>query len=181
MNRLQRLKIIACNIIICCSAINAYSQTDKKNLVGMHFSSGSADHFAKIRSDEYFTEATYSIGFDYSRLLSKHLDFCTGFEYTFKDIRLATMPVQIKYRFGKLLYVNGGILINILFTTPKHSVHYMNSLLGCEVGIGIEHEFATGIIFSVHPFFRLNGIEIGENKGGQFTQLGVSLGIGYKF
>ena len=126
------------------------------------------------------------------------------------NLKLTTIPVLLKYNFWKFLYLNGGLFFNLSARTSDtwsiqtkykgtmqakyEETNKHDLFLGCGFGIGVEHEFSSGIILFFNPYVRLNGIENAEQtqsflkflKQGnidmfQFLQGGVSLGIGYKF
>ena len=197
-----------------------YSQTDKKNLIGVHFSFGGGVYTTNmVGGGAYETKHYYSIGLDYSRVLSKRLNVCSGLEYTYISMMVTpvytggveeriphkehftfttTIPVQLKYHFVRFFYLNGGMFFNILAKTSEdwtvksrdgeyRATHNLGMLLGCGVGVGFEYEFGSGIIVSLNPYFRLNGIGgVGsfyftQLTGYQFLQGGINLGIGYKF
>ena len=202
-------------------AQNAYNQTDKKNFVGTHFSFGNGVYTtSKVGGGAYDTKFYYSVGLDYSRVLLKNLDLCSGLEYTHINIMVTpaftgieegrtphkehltfttTVPVQLKYHFGKFFYLNGGLFFNILAKTSEdwtvksrdgeyRSTHNVGMLLGYGLGIGFKYEFSSGIVVSLNPNVRWNGIgglgspfQFTQLKGYHFLQGGASLGIGYKF
>ena len=110
---------------------------------------------------------------------------------------MLTIPVQIKFHFGKHIYFNGGLFVNIL---AKYNAGWMvisdgkwvntnnvSMLLGCGLGSGFEHEF-EGVVFSLNPYVRWNGI--GGVESFYKAQLeiykfspqgGIRFGIGKKF
>jgi hypothetical protein len=199
----------------------SFAQTDKKNKVGAHFAFGNGDYGAPntYGGGSYDTNNYYSAGLDYSRALSNTWDFCSGVEYTYSNmtvtpaymggesvclphkehLTLTAIPVQMKYHIWKIVYLDGGIFLNILARTSEdwsvksrngeyQSTHYVGMLLGCGLGIGLEQElFGSGVMLSLNPYLRWNGIggigsfQFAQLKGYRFLQSGVSLGIGYKF
>lgn len=196
---MKRLILI---IVTCSTVFNTYCQTDKKNLVGTHIAFGSGLYgipFAKGANNnvKYF----YSIGLDYVRVLSNHWDLCSGFEYTYTHMTVTytglpertpykeyltflTLPVLLKYHFGKMVYLTGGPVFYL--SKKSHDGHYApyrSYGSGFVFGIGFEHEFSSGVMLSLNPYARWNrmgGGLIGRNHY-SFLQGGVSLGIGYKF
>lgn len=61
-------------------------------------------------------------------------------------------------------------------------------LFGFETGIGYEYEFTSGFTLSINPYTRWNGIgNVGspffltQIKDHVYLQVGVKLGVGYKF
>jgi hypothetical protein len=110
------------------------------------------------------------------------------------NLKIGTIPFQMKYHFAKFFYVNGGLFFNIFSKEAirQHEVQHRHLLLGCGIGVGVEHEFSSGITLSLNPYFRWNGLENEEklrsffnplfmSYGAVYVQTGVSLGIGYKF
>ena len=200
---------------------DVFSQTDrKKNLINAHFSFGDGVYGTnKFGGGGYDIKYYYSIGLDYSRALSKKLDLISGLEYTYisgmvtpaytggegertpREVHFTlttTIPVQLKYYFGKYFYLNGGMFFNVLAKTSEdwtvasrdgeyRATHNLGMLLGCGFGVGFEHEISSGFVFSLNPYVRWNGIGgIGsfyftQLTGYCFLQGGVSLGVGYKF
>jgi len=161
---------------------------------------------AEKGANSYNVKYYYSLALDYSRQLSKRLDLCSGVEYSYdnttvtqsytgqesdrnfrSNLTLITVPVQIKYHAGKFIYFNGGMFFNILSQTRETAEWFLppnrtrnnnaNLFLGLGLGIGLEHTFDSGIMVSLNPYARWNGIV----ERLQYVQAGVSLGIGYKF
>jgi len=181
-------------LILCFSIIHLYAQNDKKNMIGTHTSFGTGDYvLIKTLEGSYNTKYYYSIGLDYSRTLSERWDLCSGLEYTYNymkmtpaftgvkepsrdvNLTLVTVPVQFKYSLGKLVYFNGGAFFNILNRKDRRDA---DIFLGVGLGIGLKHEFNSGIMLSLNPYTRLNGI---GNSHCKYLQGGVSFGVGYKF
>ena len=197
---------------------NLFGQIEKKNSVGMHTSFGFGDYgslFSK-GSPNYDIKYYCTVGLDYSRRLSDRWELCSGVEYTYSamtmtpaptgdtgrdnsknesNLTLATVPVQFKYHLGNVVYLNGGLLFNILgkeSTTASWDGNKYDEnigmLLGIGIGIGFKHEFNSGIVLSLNPYARWNGIgEIGglqsspQIKDEKLLQAGISFGIGYRF
>ena len=217
------MKRIILVIIICCTVFSAFAQSDKKNLIGTHFSFGTDAYSfpGTVGGAGYDAKYYYSAGIDYSRMLSRRWELCAGFQYTrsnmtilpnlgFIDgtpsdfnLQLTTIPVQMKFHFGKYFFINGGFLFNIIAKSSEEVLpppyvrptHNLNLLLGCELGVGYEYVFSSGITLSLKPYVTWNGIE-NVNDGDSFLkflqkegnipyarylQVGASLGIGYKF
>ena len=164
-------------LIACLMSVNLYSQTEigKKNTIGTNFAFGGGIYNFLIKGDAgYNTKYYYSVGFNYSRKLSERLDLYSGIEYTYVDLMvtpsftgikktpykehhtLATIPVLLKYNFGKLVYLNGGMLINISDKTSEQREIQNNLIppLGFSIGIGLDYEFDSGFILTMNPFFK---------------------------
>ena len=203
MNKMMKKVLIIIGIIVC--TIDLSAQNDKKNLIGTHFSMGaSALGYNKfvLGGESYHTKYYYTIGLDYSKQLSKRWDICSGYEYSSNSmsvtnhdlpemaprkafLRLVTIPVQFKYHLGKVVDLNGGLLFNLLSSLKKETwapltfqSENIGLLLGIGLGIGLKHEFQSGVILSLNPYARWNG-----NVYGKYVciQAGASLGVGYRF
>ena len=192
----------------CLFTLNLYAQNDKKNLIEAHIAFGLGNYSNRytpvIRigmTGPSHMKYYGGIGVDYTRALLKQWDICTGFEYSYNhivkhssteihDLSLTTIPVQIKYRFKKFIYLKGGIFFNILerggseFITPSRT----GISFGYGLGIGFEHILKnSGIMFSINPCIRWNGnrnIKIPETDWRMtysLLQAGICLGVGYKF
>jgi len=214
------IKRLFITIAVCFFVISSYGQTDRKNLVGTHFTLGGGA-FSQPGWDGgagYDVKYYYGIGLDYSRILSKHWDVCSGIEYTYSDmtttpapgldleqgkdnLKVVTIPAQVKFHFLKYFFVNGGLFFNVTSRMGQDSwyggsmTNKLNMFLGCGLGVGFQYEFNPGIVLSLNLSDRWNGLENikdgnsflkflqvkGNIPGYRFFQEGVSLGIGYKF
>ena len=214
------MKKIILLLTLCFSIIHLHAQSDKKNMIGTHVSIGMGGYGpTRMKgAPSYHTKYYYAIGLDYSRQLSKRWDLCSGYEYTYTEmtvsllapptpisssleefsvkanLSMSTIPVQLKYHFGKLVYLNGGLLLNVVakekikgIWTNEDFKANIALLLGIGLGIGFEHEFKSGILLSLNPYARLNGIgkaiSLQSEAAEQYIyfQGGVSFGVGYKF
>jgi len=205
------MKRIIILFILCFCTIHLFAQNDKNNLIETHFSMGASGlgQIGVIGGGDYHSKSYYTISLDYSRQLSKRWDICSGLEYsynsmtvTFHDfpemaprkafLQLVTIPVQFKYHIGKVVYLNGGLLFNVLSRLKEETwvpskfqsentfqSENIGMLLGVGLGIGVKHEFQSGVILSLNPYARLNGF-VREGKY-VFIQAGASLGVGYQF
>jgi len=211
-----KIAIISVIAILFADIANAQTEpADKKNRIGVHFAFGGGGYYAPdlFSSLDYNTKYYYSIGLDYLRVLKPNRwDFCTGIEYTdnqmmvtpdYKDLywigqnsykshlTLVTIPAQIKYHLWKIFYLNGGVFFNLLSKECAEEYNYSDNiamLLGCGLGIGVEYEIpGSGLILSLNPYFRWNGIgrlgsfQSDQVKGYDFLQGGANAGIAYKF
>ena len=184
---------------------------DRKNIVGMSFALGNGVYNAPgwVGFADYRVENFRSIGLDYSRVLSRRWGFCSGFEFTRVNmlvtpafmgyerspfeaqLRLVTIPAQMKFHFARIFYVNGGLFFNVSATSHNETPNPTQSvsmLLGCSVGIGVEYELLnTGAILSLNPFIKYNGIggigfvQSEQSNPFRLWQSGVRFGVGYRF
>jgi hypothetical protein len=208
------MKRITLLFTLCFSIIHLSAQTDKKNMIGTHaaFGIGGYGPVWLLGAPSFKTKYFCAFGLDYSKQLSKRWSFNSGLEYTYNEmtvthhdfpeipphkanLQLATIPLQMKYYFGKVVYLNGGLLLNIVAKERMNSLWVQDKiektnvamLLGVGLGIGFEHEFSSGITLSLNPYARLNGIGAGmslqsnSQKHYKYLQSGVSFGVGYKF
>jgi len=199
-------------LALCFFVTELYGQNEKKRMVGIHTALGTG--FCGIPSPgagNYDVKYYFSTGLDYSKQLSKRWDFLSGLEYThsrmivspefsenptsrIENITLVTIPAQFKYHFGKVVYFQGGMFLNVINRKKSETwvqsqggvykpTHNAGLLFGCGFGVGFEHEISTGIIISLNPYVRLNGFGGVIQKGADLFLLqgGVSLGVGYKF
>lgn len=200
-------------LTLCFLIVHLFAQSDRKNLIETHIALGAGGYgpVGLVGAPSYNTKCYYTIGLDYSRRLSKHWDFCSGFEYTYNSmtaksittgklltakahLTMTTIPVQLKYHFGRFMYLNGGMLLNITakeqmnnFWTLLDQKNNVALLLGVGLGIGFDYEFNSGITLSINPYARYNGIGKAVSLQSEslehykYIQGGVRLGIGYKF
>jgi hypothetical protein len=211
-----KILLLACMLLLCITGM--YAQNNKKNLIGTHFALGTDKFYSPgAEGGGFFPIYYYNTGLDYSRNLSRYWDFCTGFEFTRSNmvvkspdisssndnLKLVTIPIQMKFRFATFFYINGGLFLNVLARTGsewwippyKEQTNKVNLFFGCGLGIGFERELKSGITFSLNPYVRWNGLE-NVNRGKTFLgglrkegnindflyfQTGASLGVGYKF
>ena len=222
VNQLKKMKKNILLFIFCFSIVQLFAQNDTKNIIGTHGAFGFSSYgpVGLKGAPSYSSKHYYTVGFDYSKQLSKRWDLCSGLEYTYNDmtmtpapmgeerpswnayLTLVTIPVQIKYHFGKVIYFNSGILLNVLaserseaygystegwYPLDRENKHSVGLLLGFGLGIGFEHEFDSGITLFLNPYARFNGIGKAASFQSEplehykYLQGGVSLGIGYKF
>jgi len=107
-----------------------------------------------------------------------------------ENLSLVTIPLQFKFHLGNVVYLNGGLLVNVLARTSseigianasKHT-HNAGMLLGLGLGIGFEHEFSSGILLYLNPNVRWSGFgSIGPAGDLHFLQGGACIGVAYKF
>ena len=203
-------------LTLCFSIIPLFAQSDKKNMIGTHVAFGTGGYgSARLKgAPSSKTNYFYTIGLDYSRQLSKRWDFCSGFEYTYTDLKksfgyytdgkqafnsanlkMTTIPLQLKYHVGRFIYLNGGPLLNITakeratsyYLTFEDATSDVAMLLGFGLGLGFEHEFKSGLTLSLSPYARFNGIgkalsfQSKPLEHYKYLQGGVNLGIGFKF
>ena len=188
---MKKIILIAIAIIFFANIANAQRKDiDRKNIVGISFALGDGVYNApgSIGGGSYQVENFHNIGLDYSRVLSRRWDFCSGFEFTHVNmwvtpaflgyerppfetqLNLATIPAQMKFHFARIFYVNGGMLFNISTRTSEtwytksrsgeyELTNHIAMLLGFGGGIGAEYElFNTGIILSANSYIRTNGV-----------------------
>ncbi len=91
-------------------------------------------------------------------------------------------PLLMRYNFLPFLYINAGPIITIdsseeILSFPSGR---NQSGVGYLVGIGAQHYF-NKIGFFIHPHFKRHGTVSFESANYNLTELGVQVGVGYKF
>ena len=123
------MKKIALLLILFLVVVSLYIQTEtsRKNMIGANFAFGVSGYVTTALPETgYDAKYYYSAGLNYSRALSKRWDLCSGLEYTYVNmtatawgnqrktqLELVTIPVHLKYNFGRFFYLNGGMNLDI--------------------------------------------------------------------
>jgi hypothetical protein len=177
-----------------------YGQEKKKHYVGGHFSYGKANYSASKMLDSktkgYTGKYYSSLAIDYAYKPLENIEFCLGLSATlvrmkYKDphyfyarapydnsFGLFSVPIGIKYYFGKYLYTNAGLSFNY------HPYMEYTWGLGGFAGIGAEYTFKSGLSFSIAPQLQGNILSLGNSPSSieeTLTQIGFNTGIGYRF
>jgi len=182
----------------------------RKNYFGGHFSYGkvnfSSSKFNFLSDENYSGKYYYSLAFDYAHTISKNTEFITGLiatavkmdliskdywvnhTYQYDDsFFILSIPVGVRYYFGKYFYANAGVSINI------HPTKGYTWGLGGFAGIGAEYTLKSGLTFSINPQIKEN-ILFSKNSSSdnvpsipssifdeKLLQIGFDIGIGYRF
>ncbi len=181
------------------------AQEQKKYYLGGHLSYGKSSYSSSrleyLSEKNYKSKDYFSIAFDYAYRTSKVSEFCIGLTATlyrlnFMSTRymsgysnssnyddsfgIFSVPICIKYHFGKYLYAKGGISLNY------HPYKGYTWGLGGLAGLGAEYTLKSGISLSISPQVQLNMLGLATNNTSssfdeKLTQIGVNIGIGYRF
>jgi len=178
------VKIKKCTLLLflCLFGVNIWGQVEaddktttvKRNTIGLHVSRSNGNFVGYGLSG-----IALGFGIDYSRKLSKQWSVCTGFNRFVANVKedydfiFVTMPVQLKRHFN-IFFINfGPHLEAVQFRYKELDEKYLMKWGGgFKFGIGLEPEFKNGIFLSLNPYISL---------GNSNPQIGVSLGMGYKF
>lgn len=175
-----------------------YGQEQKKYYLGGHFSYGKANYSASrytfMNPKDYEGKDYFNITIEYAYRTSKNTEFITGlsatlvkmdftntvygrdnFSYTYDDsFGIFSVPIGLRYYFGKYFYVNAGISVNY------HPYMGYNWGFGGFAGIAAEYTFKSGLSISIAPQAQLNMLDL-SNFDEKLTQIGLNLGVGYRF
>lgn len=197
--------------VLICVVISLKSYAQHKNEI-KHFTGFSNSNFIK-ESSEFdnlnWTFETFNLGIKYARKLNNNLSIESGVDLTsfynvysecrilFEEaeyvfhcdrFRIVTIPVYADYTFGKHIFVNGGMLLNL--RSAQGYDEFKSAAVG--YGFGFGGKFNVGVFsFYFNPNFKMirspnpflfnapNGYPIAAiNKLGQ---LGIELGMGVGF
>lgn len=124
-----------------------------------------------------YGEGFFSIGLSYQQNLSKNwLKFKTGLEYSNQKIRtesvpyspeiektithsnfsLITIPVTLKARFLRFLFLEGGGIVDV-YTGPDARIDSQAGL-GLELGYEIQYEMNSGWMFTIIHYARMHAL-----------------------
>jgi len=195
-------------IIVLTTATTILSaQEQKKYYLGGSFSYGISDYssnrFNFSEEKEYTGSDYYSIALDYAYKTSPKTDFFIGLSGTvhrlntkssthpisgdsnsseyYEPFGIFSVPLGIKYHFGKYLYAKGGASLNY------HPYNGYTWGIGGLAGLGAEYTWRSGLSLSISPQIQFNMLGLGstENMNSSFdenlTQIGINIGIGYRF
>ncbi len=182
------------------------AQEQKKYYLGGSFSYGKSSYSSSRSSysnnKDYTGKDYFSLAFDYAYRTSNVTELCIGLSatlhrqnfmsttymsgysnsYNYDDsFGVFSVPVCIKYHFGKYLYAKGGASLNY------HPYSGYSWGIGGLASFGAEYTFKSGLTFSISPLAQLNLLGLGSSDNmdsifdEKLTQLGVNIGIGYRF
>lgn len=183
------------------------AQEQKKYYLGGSFSYGktnySSSRFNFSKEENYTGNDYYSIALDYAYRTSSKTDFFIGLSATlhrlntessthpvsgfsnsseyYEPFGIFSVPLGIKYHFGKYFYAKGGASLNY------HPYKGYTWGIGGLAGLGAEYTLKSGLSLSISPQIQFNMLGLGssESTNSNFdenlTQIGVNIGIGYRF
>ncbi|MBK5722634.1 hypothetical protein JGH11_17300 [Dysgonomonas sp. Marseille-P4677] len=185
-----------------------YGQENKKHYIGGHFSYGRANiDIEKFEINQpvykdYKAKNYYTFSIDYAYRISKNTEFITGLSaslikldltntysgsdrgpFTYDDsFGIFSIPIGLKYYFGKYFFANGGLSINY------HPSKGYTWGLGGFAGLGALYTFKSGLSLSLAPEIKMHMVSIGGKENSTMSafndkilQLGFNIGIGYRF
>ncbi|MFA5299054.1 MAG: outer membrane beta-barrel protein [Lutibacter sp.] len=97
----------------------------------------------------------------------------------FEKLEIISIPIYGNYTFWKYLFVNGGPILD--FQTSDNSTDSQSGI-GYSLGIGGKYDFNKFLIF-INPNYKRHSVIPfeKENNHQKLTELGVQIGLGYKF
>lgn len=145
----------------------------------------------------YQNEKFNEFGIKYLRLLFDNFYIETGINYAKSDVKITpefmgepvqsryekleivSIPVYANYIFWKYAFVNGGPILD--YQTSDNSTDSQSGI-GYSLGIGGKYYFNKFLIF-INPNFKRHSVIPfeKENNPQKLTELGVQIGLGYKF
>jgi hypothetical protein len=161
-------ELIALLLVI---TVSLYAQTEKKQYIGCHFSTGitgySKSEFKFSSHQEFQGKGYYTFGVDYAIRYPKTQIVCVGFEGTIcrmnstysvigvsadnsgtsyqNNLGIVSIPAYLKYHFGEYFYISPGISFNY------HPSHGYARGVGGFAGAGVEYTFLSGLSLSLEP------------------------------
>ena len=191
-------------IAIFCTLVNVHSQNEKKHYFGVNYLFGSCEYKGVglgglySSSTELNGTSYFGLGLDYRYRYSENTELCYGITATINKISskipwssgpsypdgnfaIFSLPVHLKYHFLNHFFLGGGPCLNI------HPSRGYKSGLGFEINAGAEYAFKSGLILSVSPHVKRNflcifgDMDYGHDGKETLSQIGISIGLGYKF
>ncbi|PRY96944.1 outer membrane beta-barrel protein [Marinilabilia salmonicolor] len=147
-----------------------------------------------------YGEGFFSIGLSYQQNLSKNwLKFKTGLEYSHQKIRtesapyspeiektithsnfsLITIPVTLKARFLKFLFLEGGGIVDV-YTGPDARIDSQAGL-GVELGYGIQYEMNSGWMLTITHYARMHALLSFMGEDQHLWENGLRFGVHMPF
>ncbi|GAB6010246.1 hypothetical protein [Dysgonomonas reticulitermitis] len=180
----------------------AYGQEQKKYYIGGHFSYGKANYSSNryefTNSKEYKGKDYFTLALDYAYRASENTEFIIGLSatlvkmdftstyyrnnissYTYDDtFGIFSVPIGLRYYFGKYFHANAGVSVNY------HPYKGYTWGLGGFAGLGANYIFKSGVSLFLTPQIQLNMLSFGGGPSifdEKLLQLGLNIGVGYKF
>lgn len=182
------------------STAQDYSMASGK--IGLSFSSlGKSEvvRFKKLDGAASFeNKSFYSIGINYVRPISSHLEFETGFEYSHHNIlvkpnlgpgqegasyndsfAVINVPLTLRAQFLKYFFLNGGLIIG--FDAGDSSPISSQTGIGALIGLGAQYQTNSPIGLFINPYFKAQTL-IPFSMGGSHQRVletGIRMGVSY--
>ena len=97
----------------------------------------------------------------------------------FENIEIISIPIYANYTFWKYLFVNGGPIIDFQISDNSSD---SQAGIGYSLGFGGKYDFDNFLIF-INPNYKRHAVMPfeKENYYQKLTELGIQIGLGYKF
>jgi hypothetical protein len=182
---MKRLIIVVCTLLCILNvfAQEAADSTVRKDKIGFSVSlwgiSSILGSFTLSGEQVSANHQIHTFGINYLHPLNKYFDFETGIEYSSfppsgnliakpnsssadqttknEDIYLINIPLTARLNFGKFLYLNGGLLLDIDISS-KSSPNNSQSGIGTIIGIGSKYDFKSGWEITINPYTKLHSV-----------------------
>lgn len=191
------------------AALKLEAQVGNKHYLGTHYSYGKAIYskgtYKLTNNRQYEGKDYFTFGIDYTYRTSETTDLGIGLSGTIVSLYLEntvilpgetrnahydesftilSVPVYLKYHFGKYFYLNPGLSFNY------HPSRGYTWGVGGFAGIGFEYTLFSSVSLSIAPQIQLNILSSGKRDNDDYnysgfedkvTLIGGKIGIGYKF
>lgn len=185
------------------------AQVENIHYIGAHYSYGKAvyskDTYKLTNNRQYDGKDYFTLGIDYTYKTSETIDLGIGFSGTIVSLQLEntvilpgetrdayydesftilSVPVYLKYHFGKYFYLSPGLSFNY------HPSRGYKWGVGGFAAIGFEYVLFPNVSLSIAPHIQLNILSSGKRDNDDYnysgfedkmTLIGGKIGIGYKF
>lgn len=189
---------------ILCLSLFSYARAQEANIsdtkVGVSFTFAGQNGVINTEvldgGGSTYGEGFFSIGLSYQQDLAKDwLKFKAGLEYshhkiriepafnpnmelkpTFPSFSLITIPVTLKAKFLRFLFIEAGSLIDVY--TSSNAPISNQAGLGLHLGYGFQYEMKSGWTFAVNHYARIHSLLpfMGDGQQ-QVWENGIRLGI----
>lgn len=203
---MKRMTLLLLSTIFVFPFLNA--QNEKKNTVYVIGAPSLVHYGTRSEIDgggDYDGKMGYALGLEYSRELFKNFEVLSGIHYSSNKINskssaslgpefpvtkgsfkinYVSIPIQVKYSFCNYFFVNGGTILNFdkgeKYSSTKDKLEStINGKFGLLVGIGAKFDFKENYCVIINPYFQTN--DLSSDRHENFYNIGVKLGVGYKF
>jgi len=190
-------------MVIFCTVEYVHGQNEKKHYFGVRYSYGACFFKDGMFSEKQLDGKTYhSAGFDYSYRFWENTELGLGLMWavnllddrrhifnpngnpnieTTTSVNALSIPVYVKHS-QKYFFIGGGPCLN-------YHPWFDNWTwgIGFELNVGLQYVFKSGLTVFVSPRGQINMLNLSGNenikgiKKDVLSQLGISIGLGYKF
>lgn len=201
-------KSIVLLLVLLLNVLSLVAQNEKKNTVYMVTTPNAVIYTTRSSIDgggSYNGKMGIVVGVEYGRELFKNFEVLSGVHYSHNRISAKTssslgpdvpvtkhsfnrnfvaIPILVKYHFTDMFFVNGGTILNMSkgekYSSKKDKLEStINGDFGLYVGLGAKFDFQENYCLTVNPYFQTN--DLSSQRHVNFFNVGVKIGVGYKF